>query len=105
MPLDAARHPIGTPLWEDVHRQYALGLRRAENSGLDPKSALWIIRRDAWRWLRAAADSLDSFTHNPETGYRRLLGLPVRLTIGDEPDMPMVLLVMEVKMKQQDFVS
>lgn len=77
-------------------QRYAL----AESSGrpLDPKTSQWVIRREAWNEFRQAMDFLTvtgAVQINSRAAAWTLLGLPVRITVDDHPDTPMVQLVME----------
>lgn len=58
---------------------------------LERSSALWVIRLDAWKELRRHQDYSSAVQCQPN----RLFNLPVRLTIDDDPDTPMIQLLME----------
>lgn len=81
-------------LVEEAYRLRRGALAQSGGYQLDPKTAMWVIRLDAWRESQASADFLKVVQYGP-TVRNELLGLPVRLTIDDSPDAPMIQLVME----------
>ena len=81
-------------LLEEAYRLRRQALARSSHCELDANTSMWVIRREAWRDLLASADFVNSIRSGP-TLRNELLGLPVRLTINDEPDVPMIQLVME----------
>lgn len=82
------------PLIEEAYRQRHWALSHSRSHKLDPQTSLWIIRVEAWREFQLSADFVKSISIGPKHRLE-LLGLPVRLTINDEPDVPMIQLVME----------
>lgn len=69
---------------------------RQNKSGHALIGAQWIIRSEAWREFQASADFVThvKFARNGVM-KNELLGLPVRVTIDDQPETPMVQLVFE----------
>lgn len=82
---------------EEAWRLRRSALARSATHTLDERTAIWVIRMDAWRELKMSADYVNSISIG--VGRRKeLMGLPVRVTIDDEPDVPMIQLVMEPEM-------
>jgi len=83
-------------LIDEAHRLLYWAVAQSSRSRLDEKTSMWVIKRDAWLKFMSSQESARLLVVDL-TGARRneLLGLPVRLTIGDEPDVPMIQLVME----------
>lgn len=84
------------PLVEEAHRLRLGALEHSGGSRLDPKTTMWVIRKEAWRDFQCSADFLRTVQFGPTT-RNELMGLPVRLTIDDSPDTPLIQLVMEPK--------
>jgi hypothetical protein len=83
--------PTGYDLFAEAKRLWHHARAVSRSGPLDEKTSMWVIRMEAWREMRLCDDHryLDMHRRN------QLLGLPVRLTIDDEPDVPMLQLVME----------
>ena len=87
---------------EEAHRLRRTALANSVTSKLDARTSMWVIREEAWRDFQISSDFLTvaTFSSQRMDGRRNeLLGLPVRLTIEDEPDAPMIQLVMEPEAK------
>ncbi len=71
-------------------------IARSSRSDLDEKTAMWLITDTAWREFCASQDILKGYAEiDHRHNRKRLLGLPVRVTHGDEEGTPPVQLVME----------
>jgi hypothetical protein len=62
---------------------------------LDPRSMMWIIRWDGWRDIIASRD----FATVADIERRTLFNIPVRVTVDDHPDTPLIQLVMETMLR------
>lgn len=84
-------------LLEHAHvlRRHAIALSPGKYP-LDPKSSMWVIREEAWKEFLMSEQFLMHAARGKDGRVKKeLLGLPVRITFDDEPDTPMVQLVME----------
>lgn len=83
-----AKHSLLNEARQQIHHAIA----RSSGFDLDKSTAFWIVRMEGWRDLARDLE-FNIFA----TGYPRktLLGLPVRISIDDEPDVPLIQLVME----------
>jgi hypothetical protein len=79
-------------LMERAHMLRRQAIARSAGHQLDPKTTMWVIRREAWREFLMSQDYLE---HMQSCKEKKLLDLPVRVTVDDDPDTPMVQLVME----------
>lgn len=91
---------FGTTLLEEAHRirRETIAVSRA-SVPLDEKSALWIIRREAWLELQRDAEIFRASARDVRA--KRLFDIPVRVTVDDEADVPMMQLVMEPQLYRQ----
>lgn len=63
---------------------------------LDRASALFIVKLDDWRFFLSTHEAMGTASFaRLARGRKELLGIPVRTTIDDEPDLPRIQLVME----------
>ena len=85
---------------EDAYRLRRHAMQRSQTHELDPRTSMWVIRDTGWRELMMACGYLNYIVcePGPKSTRRELLGLPVRVTIDDDPDVPMIQLVMEPMM-------
>ncbi|WJI43700.1 hypothetical protein NL532_24140 [Mesorhizobium sp. C120A] len=87
---------------EEAHLLRRTACANSRSSKLDERTSMWVIRMEAWRDFMASSDFLTVAVVSTQRLHGRrneLLGLPVRLTIDDEPDVPMIQLVMEPEAK------
>lgn len=89
---ESFRHTI----MDEAYRLRHFALRQYRTHDLDEKSAMWVIRSEAWDELRKWADFVGGLDYRAN----QLMGLPVRVTIYDSPDTPMIQLVMEPTLYQ-----
>ena len=85
-------------LLDDAYRLRMAAIKHSKGHELDPKTAIWVMTIDAWlEILRHKDYTASGLIQDPnmERGQKRLMGLPVRTTIDDDPDTPMIQLVME----------
>lgn len=83
-------------LMEEAYRLRHMTVATTGSAALDAKTSFWVIRIEAWREFMRSADFMNTVRIAQDGKHRNeLLGLPVRLTVDDEPDVPMVQLVME----------
>lgn len=83
-------------LLEHAHFLRGHAIARGHGYDLDPKSTLWLIREEAWREFLMSPEFLMHAQHGKDGRVeKKLLGLPVRLSFEDDPDTPMVQLLME----------
>jgi hypothetical protein len=80
----------------DARRQYYSALQHSCSSELDPKTSFWVITMNGWNELRRDVE-LQMVLRLGPSRRKELMGLPVRVTVDDEPDVPMIQLVMEPK--------
>lgn len=83
----------------EARQQLAYAIRFSPRE-LDPKTSFWVIKRSAWLELIRAMDIHMVIQCGP-TRRKELMGLPVRATIDDEPDVPMIQLAMEPKVDRR----
>lgn len=69
-------------------------LERSKTNDLDPATSQWVVTYAAWRDFKTSKDFLNAVIVI-EPGKMKLLGLPVRITVDDDPLTPPVQLVME----------
>ncbi|MEN6302281.1 MAG: hypothetical protein ABFD96_06110 [Armatimonadia bacterium] len=81
-------------MYEQAHRlRYAAIAQNKSGNDLDEKTAMWLVRVERKHdLLKEIHDHGDYFAI--QRGIK-LLGLPVRFTVGDSPDTPELQLVME----------
>lgn len=83
-------------MMEEALHLHHMTVATTGRAALDAKTAFWVIRIEAWREFMRSADFMNTVRITQDGKHRNeLLGLPVRLTIDDEPDVPMIQLVME----------
>lgn len=70
---------------------------RAPVYGLDPKTAVFLVRDYTWELLIRETTFVPLMASSVGPKARTLLGYPVRITTGDAPDIPLIELVMEFK--------
>jgi hypothetical protein len=68
-------------------------------SGYALEGAMWVIRREAWLEFRLSPSALEHI--KMRSGVNELFGLPVRITVDDSDDTPMIQLVMEPVLKRR----
>lgn len=82
----------------EIRQQRLMAIAQGRTHQLDEKTSFWVVRREAWIEIMRSEDVYTSL----QIGYHRrkeIMGLPVRITVDDETDVPMVQLVMEPMMK------
>lgn len=79
---------------EEAYRLLHHTIARSGPHELDPKSAMFLIRREVWMDILKHLDMMMGRMPSPYAP-RELFGVPVRITVFDPPDTPMVQLVME----------
>lgn len=90
--------PTCYSLMDEAYRLRVSAIAESHGVSLDERSAMWVIKDDAWREMRRH-ESLNMTTFaGGGRPMNRLFGLPVRVTIGDDDDTPMIQLVMEPRM-------
>ena len=76
-------------------RHVTASMAEAQRDGLDARSAFWVIRRDVWLEMVLASDFMPHVkSSSHESCPNMLMGLPVRLTVHDVAEAPMIQLVM-----------
>lgn len=60
---------------------------------LDRNSAMWLVRLEAWEMFQR--EMARSGTVSEIARTRTLMGIPIRVTVDDDPDTPAVQLFME----------
>lgn len=86
-------------LISEARQQFAYAIRFSHRH-LDPKTSFWVIKQSAWLEFIRAMDIHMVIQCGP-TRRKELMGLPVRITVDDEPDVPMIQLVMEPKVDRR----
>ena len=81
-------------LLSEAYQQHHYAMKYCNTHELDQRTSFWVVRRNAWMELLRSEDFLTSVDFNPQH-RKELMGLPVRLTIEDESDVPIIQLVME----------
>lgn len=90
----------------EARQQYHYALANTAPGGwLDPKTCFWVITEPGWTELLREIRDYAVCISSGKVGRKTLLGLPVRVTFNDEPDIPMVQLVMEPKIIPRKFRS
>lgn len=80
----------------EAKHQYFCALKHSSERHLDPKTAFWVVTMNGWKDIKRDLDVYMVAQLRPNS-RKELMGLPVRVTIDDEPDIPMIQLVMEPK--------
>lgn len=79
----------------EARRLRMLAFAEGRTHSLDPKTSFWVARREAWIDLMRDARYARDVNFGSTTRRKELFGLPVRVTVDDEPDVPLIQLVME----------
>lgn len=69
-----------------LQRMKVVALNGAATHGYDINSCFWLIREEAWRELIRARD----FMLQSDLRRKTLVGLPVRTTVDDAADTPLI---------------
>jgi hypothetical protein len=79
----------------EANRLRMLAIAESRSNSLDPKTSFWVARREAWIDLMRDARYGRMIVQSGLSRRKELFGLPVRVTVDDEPDVPLIQLVME----------
>ena len=79
----------------EAHRLRMLAMSESRSHSLDPRTSFWVARREAWLELMRDVRYGRMIAPLGQTRRKELFGLPVRVTVDDEPDVPLIQLVME----------
>lgn len=90
-------------LTEQAHRLRQHAIAMSHTHRLDEKTSQWLVKDHAWRDLIRSADYNQhlEIDFNPQRMRKTLLGLPVRVTVDDDPETPDIQLVMEPQLMAQ----
>lgn len=77
---------------------YGASYRLNHGPALNPQMSRFVIREEVWHAARAELASRGMLVIDPKNGTPKneLLGIPVRLTVGDAAETPAITLVLEV---------
>lgn len=86
---------IAIAIMEDANRLRHYAIARSGRQNLDPKTSMWLITHDAWQHLKASSYFRTMIGAAVDRRARTLMGTPFRVTIDDDPNTPLIQLVME----------
>lgn len=84
-------------IMNELLNQRRMAIAQGSTHQLDDRTSFWVIRREAWIEILRSSDAYQSIQSRSDK-RKEIMGLPVRITVDDEPDVPMVQLVMEPMM-------
>ena len=86
---------FGRTIVEEANRlrRHKIAVSRSSQTPLDERSTMWVMRMEAWQELISLSEIFALGICDVQR--KTLFNWPVRLTVDDHPDTPMIQLVME----------
>lgn len=85
-------------LMDEAYRLFREARAWSRGGPVDETTAQWLMTAEAWDFFRAEVER-DTYSMAVRPGMRRLMGIPIRLTCDDDPNTPLIQLVMEPRIE------